>query len=96
MSLVRFSIPHLLVVLCAVCLYAGAWWPWAFFLCLSILVTVGDRICPQDRAELQGINPRAANALLFAILPLLIGSGGVGNRQSCTQSTAAFTTACTR
>ncbi len=72
MSLVRFSIPHLLVVLCAVCLYAGAWWPWAFFLCLSILVTVGDRIYPQDRAELQGINPRAANALLFAILPLLI------------------------
>ena len=72
MALARFFIPHLLIALCAICLYNGDWWPWTFFLGLSVLVTIGDRLCPRDHADLQGVNPRAANALLFAIWPLLI------------------------
>ena len=72
MALARFFIPHLLISLCAICLHNGGWWPWTFFLGLSVLVTIGDRLCPRDHADLQGVNPRAANALLFAIWPLLI------------------------
>ena len=39
---------------------------------LSVLVTIGDRLCPQDHADLQDANPRAAEALLSIILPALI------------------------
>ena len=58
MALARFFIPHLLISLCAICLHNGGWWPWTFFLGLSVLVTIGDRLCPRDHADLQGVNPR--------------------------------------
>ena len=72
MSLARFSIPHLLIFLCAICLDSGGWWPWVFFVGLSGLVTIGDRLCPQDHADLQDVNSRAAEALLSIILTALI------------------------
>ena len=72
MELARFAIPHVLIVLCAACLYAGGWWPWAFFAGLSALVTLGDRLGPQDRMCLAGANPRIGNALLLFVLPALV------------------------
>ena len=39
---------------------------------LSVLLTIGDRLCSQDHADLQDANPRAAEALLSIILPALI------------------------
>ncbi len=72
MLLIRFAIPHALVALCAASLYAGYWWPWVFFIGLSALVTLGDRLCPQDRADLREADPRVADALLWIVLPALI------------------------
>tara|TARA_B100000886_G_C20255542_1_gene420664 strand:+ start:210 stop:698 length:489 start_codon:yes stop_codon:yes gene_type:complete len=53
-------------------LYSGGWWPWVLFVSLSVLVTIGDRLCPQDHADLQDVNLRAAEAQLSVILPALI------------------------
>jgi len=72
MQLARFAIPHVLIALCAACLHAGGWWPWAFFAGLSALVTLGDRLGPQDRVCLDGANPRVGNALLLFVLPALV------------------------
>ena len=88
MPLARFSVPHLLIFSCAICLYSGGWWPWVFFMGFSVLVMIGDRLCPQDHADLKDVNPRAAEALLSIILPglialvsLVIGSLALGAQQ---------------
>ena len=88
MSLARFSVPHLLIFSCAICLYSGGWWPWVFFMGFSVLVMIGDRLCPQDHADLKDVNPRAAESLLSIILPalialvsLVIGSLALGAQQ---------------
>ena len=72
MQLARFAIPHLLVLSCGLALLAGTWWPWIFFLVLSIAVTVGDAFLGDDLVVLASADERYAHALLFAALPLLV------------------------
>ena len=72
MQLARFAIPHLLILFCGLALLAGTWWPWIFFLVLSVAVTVGDAFLGDDVVVLASADERYAHALLFAALPLLI------------------------
>ncbi len=72
MMLLRFLFPHALILSCSLSILAGGWYPWFFFLALSIAVILGDYILPEDYSTFSNISPLGANALLFASLPNII------------------------
>ena len=71
MQLARFAIPHLLILLCCLSLLAGSWWPWVFFLVLSIAIIAADAFLGEDLVVFSAADEGYAHALLFAALPLL-------------------------
>ena len=72
MMLLRFCFPHALILLCSLSVLAGGWYPWFFFVALSITVILGDYILPEDYSTFSDISPLRVNLLLFATLPNLL------------------------
>ena len=72
MMLLRFCFPHTLILSCFLSILAGSWYPWFFFLALSVTVILGDYILPGDHSTFSNLSPFWANALLFATLPNLL------------------------
>ena len=72
MRLFRFCVPQILIVLCTLCFLFGGWWPFIFFLGLSLTVIVGDAWGPNDECNLSDANPLIANILLLLTLPNLL------------------------
>ena len=72
MMLLRFFFPHALILSCSLSVLAGGWYPWFFFVALSITVILGDFLLPEDYSTFSDISPLRVNLLLFATLPNLL------------------------